>query len=181
MGKFIDLVGRVFGGLTVTRKAKTTQSGHARWQCVCKCGNETTVYQSNLRRGTASCGCRRSEVTTREKTTHGYRHSRTYASWSSMAQRCTNPNYRGNGFERYQNVKICPRWMKFENFLADMGERPEGTTLGRILDTGNYEPGNAFWQTPAEQGLARRNLRSVLKATSSHRWEYRGDRWRIAA
>lgn len=52
---------------------------------------------------------------------------------------------------------VCERWLVFENFLADMGERPARTTLGRVLDIGNYEPGNVFWQTRSEQKLEARN------------------------
>jgi hypothetical protein len=58
-------------------------------------------------------------------------------------------------------VTVCERWLTFENFLADMGVRPEGTTLGRNLDMGNYEPGNCFWQTSKEQALAKRNKRAL--------------------
>jgi len=58
---------------------------------------------------------------------------------------------------------VAPEWITFEGFIGSMGERPEGTTLGRILDMGNYEPGNAFWQTDAEQKLAARNKRALLK------------------
>jgi hypothetical protein len=68
-----------------------------------------------------------------------------------MRQRCQKP-----GVTSYQNyggagVRVCPRWDSFENFLADMGERPNGTTLGRINDIGDYAPGNCAWQTYKEQ------------------------------
>ena len=89
------------------------------------------------------------------KTIHGHAAdgwSPTYRSWMSMKDRCNNPhNVR---YYRYGaiGVRVCKRWTEFENFLADMGVRPRGTTLGRIGDTGNYEPGNCEWQTPNEQG-----------------------------
>jgi len=53
--------------------------------------------------------------------------------------------------------------MEFKNFIEDLGPRPKGTTLGRIFDTGNYELGNAFWQTRSEQDLARRNRLALLR------------------
>ena len=75
----------------------------------------------------------------------------TYRSWSSMKDRCCNPQH--HAFNRYggAGVQVCERWLSFPNFLADMGDRPAGTSLGRIGDVGNYEPGNCQWQTDKEQ------------------------------
>ena len=99
--------------------------------------------------------------------THGHhprnKPSLTYVSWTNLIARCTNTN--ATSYSRYggAGVAVCDQWKAFENFLADLGERPKGTTLGRILDLGNYEPGNCFWMTKAEQGLARRNKCALLK------------------
>jgi hypothetical protein len=92
-----------------------------------------------------------------------------YKSWTAMKSRCLNPN--SNAYKYYggSGVRICDRWLDaedgFENFLADVGERPPGTTLGRFGDTGNYEPGNCSWQTSGEQGSERRRKHqlAVLK------------------
>jgi len=68
-----------------------------------------------------------------------------------MKQRCSNPNHRHYKSYGGKGVTVCERWNTFRNFVEDLGIRPEGTTIGRHLDQGNYEPGNAWWQTAAEQ------------------------------
>lgn len=91
----------------------------------------------------------------------------TYQSWSDMKQRCLNPrlpcyhNYGGRG------ITICARWLEsFQNFFDDMGEKPEGKTLERINNNGNYEPSNCKWATRAEQ---RRNCRDTRMITINGR------------
>jgi hypothetical protein len=88
-----------------------------------------------------------------------YGGSPTYISWQGMRSRCRNSAR--EKFSRYggRGIEICDRWNDFANFLADMGERPAGTSLDRIDNDGNYEPGNCRWATPAEQ----RNNNSQLR------------------
>lgn len=83
---------------------------------------------------------------------HGYSRTPTYRSWQSMKTRCYNeasfkyPDYGGRG------VTVCKRWLKsFEAFLADMGERPEGTTLDRRDGKKGYSKANCRWATREEQ------------------------------
>ena len=80
----------------------------------------------------------------------------TKRSWYMMLQRCTNP--KATYFHRYggRGIKVCARWRRFENFLADMGECPDGLTLERNDTNGNYEPSNCHWATPVEQTRNRR-------------------------
>lgn len=68
-----------------------------------------------------------------------------------MRRRCNDPQ--NNRYQHYgaKGITYCERWRFYANFLEDMGERPEGCTLGRLGDQGNYEPGNVSWQTTSEQ------------------------------
>ena len=86
----------------------------------------------------------------------GGKPSPTYRSWTAMIARCTYPSQ--PQYESYggRGISVCERWRSFDNFLADMGERPAGTTLDRIDNDGTYEPGNCRWATPTEQQTNKR-------------------------
>ncbi len=116
----------------------------------CDCGMVKVLKGIRLRFGD-SVQCR-----TCASTKHNLTHSPTYSTWECMVQRCTNPN--NTNFKHYggRGIKICTEWLKFENFLADMGERPEGLELDRINNDGNYEKNNCRWVTHKVNLLNRR-------------------------
>jgi hypothetical protein len=136
------------------------------WMCRCDCGTEQWVGDYKLRTGhSRSCGCLQAGVTTKRSLKHGHskRGERTsiYGIWRNMVSRCTNPNM--PEYARYgaRGITLCERWMTFENFLEDMGEPPEGLTLDRLDNNGNYHKENCCWRTPVEQARNRRNTINV--------------------
>jgi len=159
--------GDCFGRLTVTGEAAKYHAPGGQVQrqveCKCDCGNVVTVRTASLRSGlTASCGCLQREkaaVNGRNSATHGMNGTPTFRAWMSMKQRCLNTNHEFYRHYGGRGITFCERWQSFENFLADMGERPSSNhTLDRYPNNdGNYEPGNVRWATWFQQNSNRRN------------------------
>lgn len=151
----LDLLGQRFGKLTITALLGKRQVGKERRDCCrvrCDCGQEFQAIIKALRSGnTRSCGCLRKDTLTRHGGTKGKKFTGAYGSWADMMKRCLNPN--AKQFLNYggRGIGVCERWQCFDNFLADMGQRPPDTSLDRINNEGNYEPGNCRWATRVQQ------------------------------
>lgn len=76
--------------------------------------------------------------------------------WQNMRNRCSNPRAHNYKYYGAKGVKVCKRWDNLANFIKEMGERPEGTTLDRIDPTGDYSPDNCRWADWATQRHNRR-------------------------
>lgn len=168
MKKTKDLTGQRFHRLLAERRAGNAKNGEPLYSCLCDCGNGTITRGQHLRSGSVkSCGCFKSEHSRANiikiSTTHGHCAngvSPTYESFVAMWARCTydkHPAYHQYGG---RGIAICERWSDFENFLADMGERPSKKhSLDRVNNNGNYEPGNCRWATWKEQARNRSSNR----------------------
>lgn len=142
-------------------------SGRKIVNCRCECGTERRVATADLRAGKSkSCGCLGREITvTRSRVQnvkHGMDGTATYRAWVDMRRQCTQPHrpdYKNYGA---RGITVCPRWLdSFEEFLADMGPKPEGYTLDRLNNSQGYSKDNCIWATRKSQERNKRSNRIV--------------------
>ena len=155
-----NLAGRKFGRWTVL------EYSHHRgkvpcWHVRCQCGNKKVVIVTTLYSGASqSCGCLCKEINSARSFKHGHAASITYRSWQKMKARC-NPKTKDVKYLKYyvnKGVKVCQRWLdKFENFLADMGERPSKShSIDRLDNDKGYFKENCVWANIKDQARNKR-------------------------
>lgn len=158
--------------LTVIGYSKLPEDKRWYLDCQCECGNKFRLLPYQFEKGLVkSCGCLRKD---NHKTIDSRTKHPLYGTWKQMLNRCENPNH--IKYYRYgaRGVKVCDDWhdfWKFVNWSDSVGGRPEGCTLDRIDNNGNYEPSNCRWATSFQQSINK---------SSTHILEYNGEKKSIA-
>ena len=140
------------------------------WNCKCDCGNEVVLRSDEVKaKKHQSCGCKY----VHPNKTHGKKKTKLYRVWSSMKERCLNPDH--HAYENYggRGITVCRRWHKFENFYADMGEPESGMTLDRMNNNKGYSPRNcrwADWKTQNRNTTRNRMIKYKGKTRSISEW-----------
>ena len=175
MPKLIDLTGQRFGRLVVVKRADNSADGRARWLCKCDCGQSKTVLGEHLKKGrTKSCGCAKSESSSKRFKKHGGRNSKLYRIWSNMKDRCNNPDCKAYSDYGGRGIKVCKEWLDdfsaFQKWALANGYK-EGLTIDRKNNNKGYSPDNCRWVDRKIQGNNKRNCRYIT---------YKGQRKTVA-
>lgn len=161
----VDIRGQRFVRLVAVEVVGSAYGGKRTWRCLCDCGREVVVAGNSLRTGnTKSCGClhrERAVAWGKSRKRHGRSASPTWKTWRSMLSRAHfgSSKDRSNYLDR--GIDVCERWLKFENFLEDMGERPDGLSLDRVNNERGYSKENCRWATHHQQARNRRTSRLI--------------------
>lgn len=150
--QFQNLTGKTYGYLLVVEyKGKNLKKEHL-WLCLCKCGTQIVVRGHSLKtNNTKSCGCFVKEGLKKRLTTHGLSKTPEYYIWEALISRCKNPSQASYKHYGNRGIKVCKRWLKFENFYKDMGPRPSNKhEIDRKDNDKGYYPSNCRWVTRSE-------------------------------
>ena len=170
MGKYNkivdDLLNHKYGRLTVV-DILADMDGKAMRLCRCDCGKEVSVAANRLLSGNKkSCGCLQKDNRVSSNFKHGCSNkkiTKEYRIWKAMKTRCLNSNVRSYKDYGGRGIKVCERWLNdFRAFREDMGLCPEGYSIERINNNGDYSPDNCKWATYKEQYINRRIARDKL-------------------
>ena len=174
-----NFIGKKYGKLKIVslsyKKQKYTKSGRKDgflyyFNCICECGNYIDVNLHDLTSShTQSCGCYQKTQVSKKNKIHGLTTSSIFHIWTSMKQRCLNPN--NKAYKNYggRGITICDDWknnfITFYDWAMNNGYK-ENLSIDRIDNDGNYQPDNCRWVTRKEQNRNyRKNINVIYENT----------------
>ena len=180
-------IGERYGSLIVIGISKIPNDCQTYVKCRCDCGNFVDILPNHLfkeNKGRKSCGCLKSKnkmLQSSKSTSAGnFKDGRAmhplYGTWLQMLNRCENPNQKH--YDRYggRGIKVCEEWHDFWKFVEwsdSVGGKPDGYTIDRINNDGNYEPSNcrwANWETQTSNKSSNRFIEFNGKTQTIHQW-----------
>lgn len=103
-----------------------------------------------------------------------------YSTYNGMLNRCSNPNSESYYLYGGRGIKVCERWKGtrgFNNFLKDMGHRPDGYTIDRIDNNIGYDPNNCRWVNNTLQSVNKRKRTDNTSGTTGITWDGTHRKW----
>lgn len=137
--------GDIYGRLTLLELVEVENRTGRYWKCQCNCGKISITSTSALIGGSKSCGCLVSETSILLRTTHGLSKTLEYKLWKDIRGRCNNKNHGSYSIYGAKGIKLSEEWNKYDNFIKDMGNRPEGSRLIRKDKSCDFNKDNCYW------------------------------------
>ena len=166
--KKINLLGTTFGKWQVLEKSNKSDKKHHRWICLCECGIKKEIRGDSLLKKNGSRSCKQCS---KPMLTHGYSHTldknkiMLYRLWARIKRSCLKKTSHSYKYYGARGIKVCKKWMKFEGFLEDivkLGKRPQGYSIDRKKNEGNYELKNVRWASRSEQNRNTRRNHKII-------------------
>lgn len=158
--------------LLILKEIGKNKHGHRLLECLCECGSIIIVRKDHLQSGhTRSCGCLVKDMAKKTHTKHGMRETFAYSTWRMMIQRCHNSNNPAFEFYGGRGIQVCKRWLKFESFLEDMGERTKELSIERRNNELGYYKENCYWATRTTQSRNKRVQKRNGTGVTGVRWD----------
>ena len=168
-----DLLGGRFGKLNILALNGYNKRGQLIASVQCDCEAKKDVLVTHLLAGQRSCGCSRGEA-------HGRCGTKEYRVWIDMKRRCEQPKNKRYADYGGRGITVRDRWQSFVQFYADMGPCPEGRSLDRRNNNGNYEPSNCHWATPFQQAINKRGHRNSTSHFKGVHLDKARGKWKAA-